>query len=145
MSDTNLIIETVAAIGQHISDKLDNKTTWCPEANRYSRAIIPEVMITILNSDVTKNDILLLFAIIQSMNASNKIGNKFLSTIGMPRMSLHRSEKKLKDIGLIFEFEDGSIMVNPNIVVNTKYRKMCLQIKKEWQTAIKHVKINIKE
>ena len=146
MSETNMILDAVAGVGQIILDELSTKSQWCPEANRYSRAIIPSAILSLLNSDLTKTDFFVLFNLISAMNSSNKIGKKFLATIGLPRMSLYRAETKLTEAGVIYEFEDGSIMVNPNIACLTKFRKMVLKLQDEWKTAItKAVKANTKE
>ena len=144
MSETNMILEAVTGVGQIILDEISSKQMWCPEANRYSRAIVPGVMLQLFNSELTKTDLFILFNLINAMNSSNKIGKKFLSTLKLSRMTLYRAETKLKEMGVIYEFEDGSLMINPNVACLTKYRKMCLRIQDEWKTAtVKAVNLTV--
>lgn len=111
--------------------------TWNPEANTYSRAFNPELLIDLIVNKLEKSDLEIFFNIVRSMNSSNRIGIKYLKQIKMPRSTKSKSLKRLFDNFVIFPFSDGSIMVNPKLVLLSKYRKQCLGLQHEWNTAIK--------
>lgn len=134
-----MILESIGAVGEHLSDKIDSirMKTMCPEANRYSRAIVTDLWLNLINEGLTKIDLFVLLSIIKVMNSSNKIGSKYLRQLNMERKTLYNTRKRLSSMGCIYEFIDGSIMVNPRLVILTKYKKQCMELQAEWDNAIK--------
>jgi hypothetical protein len=132
-------MEAIGVVGQTILDAVESKKSWNPESNRYSRCYNPEVLMPLIATHLTQTEIFLLFTLIQQMNSENKVGSKILKQLDMNRITLWRSKQKLEDKYCIFEFPDGSIMVNPNIAMLSKYRKFCLTVQSVWKTAMKSV------
>lgn len=134
-----MILEAIAASGQAVIDAVETKHTWVPEANRYSRAFDMSVLMPLISSHLKPAEVGLLMSLISQMNSENKIGSKILKQIDMSRTTLWRSIQTLEEKGCIYEFPDGSYMVNPRIVVLSKYRKNCLNLQWIWQTEMKKI------
>lgn len=132
MNDTNMILEALGAVGESLEDSINFKKHWNPEANKYSRSINPNIVVKLLSENLTQMDTFVLFSLIMAMDSENKIGYKFLKSLKLNPMTLYRAKKRLTEIGTIFEFPDGSIMVNPNIALLSKYRKNCLALVSIW-------------
>lgn len=137
MSD--MIMEAIGAVGQTILDAVESKKSWNPESNRYSRCYNPDILMPLIATHLTQTEIFLLFTLIQQMNSENKIGSKVFKQLKMNRITLWRAKQKLEDKCCIFEFPDGSIMINPNIAMLSKYRKFCLTVQGVWNKAMKSI------
>lgn len=136
---SEMLMEAIAQSSQMILDAVESKQSWNPEANRYSRCFNPTVLMPLIATHLQGAEIFLLFTFIDQMNAENKVGSKMLKQLNMNRTTLWRAKQKLESKYCVYEFEDGSIMINPNIAVLSKYRKHCLHLQSVWKTATKQV------
>lgn len=136
MSNDN-ILEAIAGVGNILIDKIDeSKKSWNPEANRYSRAFNLKVLLSLMSDKLTHMDTFIFLSMVEAMNSANKIGAKHIKTLGIPRITLWRSKNKLQQLGMFYEFPDGSLMINPKIAILSKHRKDCLELTKIWNKAI---------
>jgi hypothetical protein len=134
MSDTDMIMESLEAVGSAIlSEVTKGKKHFNPEANRYSRAFNIDILCRMLARGLTQTSIFVLMSIIRAMDSDNKTGGKYITSLGIPRVSLHRAMKELTDYGLLYKFKDGNIMINPSLVVLTKFKGNCLGLQDKWK------------
>jgi DNA-binding MarR family transcriptional regulator len=108
------------------------KKPWTPEANRYSRAIRPAILLEIIES-LNKGEINLLFYCITYMNSKNELAVKLISKMKMDKMTKARAKKSLIEKGYIWiDSRTNQVLVNPSVALLTKHRTECLEMIKEW-------------
>lgn len=137
---SNVENNDIVRVLDHVTNTLQNagntfrQRTFCPEANKYSRAFtnqFPEII-----SKLTASELLLLIELVYKMDSNNICTTKQFSEIDLPKITRRRAIKTLRDQGLIFIYPNKKVFINPSLVVLTKYKLNCLTLKAEWNNMI---------
>jgi hypothetical protein len=114
------------------------KKPWTPEANKYSRAIRPAILLDVIHN-LNKGEINLLFFCISYMNSRNIVPIKLVSKMKMDKMTKARAKVNLIERGYIWiDNRTNQLFVNPNIAMLTKNRYQCLELIHEWTSVNKN-------
>jgi hypothetical protein len=114
------------------------KKPWTPEANKYSRAIRPAILLDVIQN-LNKGEINLLFFCISYMNSRNVVPIKLVSKMKMDKMTKARAKVSLIEKGYIWiDNRTNQLFVNPNIAMLTKNRSQCLELIHEWANVNKN-------